>query len=80
MRDLDFDRNEVVVRRGKGQKDRITMLPVVAKARLAAHLVGVRQMLDGDVAAGEGRVVLPDALDRKYQTALLRDAFAGGPV
>jgi site-specific recombinase XerD len=43
VRDLDFDRNQVMVRRGKGQKDRATMLPAGVKERLAAHLVAVKR-------------------------------------
>ena len=65
IKDLDFDRNQIVVRRGKGQKDRVTMLPVAAQERLAAHLSTVRRQHERDLTRGEGRVVLPFALDRK---------------
>ena len=69
VKDLDFDRNQIVVRRGKGQKDRVTMLPVAAQERLAAHLSTVRRQHERDLARGEGRVVLPFALDRMYPGA-----------
>ena len=69
IKDLDFDRNQIVVRRGKGQKDRVTMLPVAAQERLAAHLSTVRRQHERDLTRGEGRVVLPFALDRKYPGA-----------
>jgi integron integrase len=69
VKDLDFARHEIVVRRGKGEKDRRTMLPAAVAPRLQAHLEQVRAQHAGDVAAGCGRVVLPYALDRKYPNA-----------
>jgi len=69
VKDIDFDRREIVVRRGKGQKDRRTMLPARVGERLRAHLVEVKQQHERDVANGHGRVVLPFALDRKYPNA-----------
>ena len=45
------------------------MLPAAVKERLAAHLVTVKRQHERDLARGEGRVVLPDALDRKYPAA-----------
>jgi integron integrase len=69
VKDLDFDRNQIVVRRGKRQKDRITMLPAAMKERLAAHLLTVKRQHERDLTRGEGRVVLPFALDRKYPGA-----------
>ena len=68
-KDVDFDRNEIVVRRGKGQKDRRTMLPEAVKERLRAHLGEVRRRHEEDLAVGHGRVALPDALERKYPNA-----------
>jgi len=59
VKDLDFDRNQVTVRRGKGQKDRVTMLPAGVKERLAAHLVTVKGQHERDLTRGDGRVVLP---------------------
>lgn len=69
IKDIDFGRNEITVRRGKGQKDRRTMLPMAIKDRLASHLVLVREQHVRDLAAGFGRVVLPNALDRKFVNA-----------
>ena len=69
MKDLDFDRREITVRRGKGQKDRRVMLPDASREALEHHLESVRRMHHTDLAAGFGRVVLPGALDRKYPHA-----------
>ena len=69
VKDLDVDRDQIVVRRGKGQKDRVTMLPGGVRERLGAHLVAVKGQHERDLARGEGRVVLPSALDRKYPGA-----------
>jgi integron integrase len=69
VKDLDFDRNQIMVRRGKRQKDRVTMLPAGVKERLAAHLVTVKRQHERDLMRGDGRVVLPFALDRKYPGA-----------
>ena len=66
VKDLDFDRNQIVVRRGKGQKDRRTMLPDSVKARLTAHLSDVRRQHQRDLSNGLGCVTLPGALERKY--------------
>jgi len=48
VKDLDFDRQQIVVRRGKGQKDRVTMLPAAVKERLAAHLLTVKRQHQRD--------------------------------
>jgi integron integrase len=69
VKDLDFDRGEITVRQGKGDKDRVTVLPAVVKRPLEAHLVKVLEIHRQDLAEGYGRVVLPDALDRKYPKA-----------
>lgn len=69
VKDLDFDRHEVVVRRGKGQKDRRTTLPRAMEERLQRHLQEVKRQHERDVAGGVGRVVMPFALDRKYPNA-----------
>jgi len=68
-KDLDFDRHQIVVRQGKGRKDRVTMLPDAARETLTAHLAGVRRLHEADLARGFGRVVLPFALDRKFPHA-----------
>jgi integron integrase len=69
VKDLDFDRHQIVVRRGKGQKDRRTMLPDSVKARLTAHLGDVRRQHQRDLSEGLGHVTLPAALERKYPNA-----------
>jgi integron integrase len=68
-KDLDFERREITVRRGKGQKDRRVMLPDASREALERHLEVVRRIHHADLAAGLGRVVLPGALDRKYPHA-----------
>ena len=68
-KDVDFTTNQIVVREGKGNKDRTTLLPTVVKAPLTVHLVQVRALHHQDQARGDGRVALPDALDRKYRNA-----------
>jgi integron integrase len=69
VKDVDFDRREIMVRRSKGQKDRRVMLPDAIRERLQAHLAEVRRTHERDLAAGFGRVVLPDALERKFPNA-----------
>jgi integron integrase len=69
VKDIDFTANHIVVREGKGDKDRITMLPAVVKEPLTAHLLQVRAVHQQDLTRGFGRVALPDALDRKYRNA-----------
>ena len=69
VQDLDFSRNEILVRDGKGAKDRITMLPESLHAPLQDHLRKVKAIHEKDLADGWGRVLLPDALDRKYPNA-----------
>ncbi|MBI4572366.1 MAG: tyrosine-type recombinase/integrase [candidate division NC10 bacterium] len=62
-------RNEIIVRDGKGAKDRVTMLPESLKAPLQEHLRVVKTLHEQDVADGWGRVQMPNALDRKYPSA-----------
>jgi integron integrase len=70
VKDIDFTRNEIVVREGKGNKDRVTMLPAAVKGALAAaHLERVRALRERDLRGGLGRVALPGALARKYPNA-----------
>lgn len=69
VKDLDFERREIRVRRGKGGQDRVTMLPQTVMPALRAHLEGVRRQHERDLASGGGRVSLPDAMDRKYPAA-----------
>jgi integrase len=65
---LDFARNEILVRHGKGGKDRRTMLPAAAKAEMLGRLDRLRPYYERDVRDGVG-VSLPDALGRKYVRA-----------
>jgi integron integrase len=69
VQDIDFSRSEIVVRSGKGAKDRVTMLPEALAAPLRRHLARVKQIHERDLAAGWGRVQLPDAVERKYPCA-----------
>jgi integron integrase len=69
VKDVDFGVNQITVREGKGNKDRVTMLPAVVKAPLAAHVEGVRTLHQRDLEQGFGRVYLPDALKQKYSNA-----------
>ena len=69
VQDVDFAANQIVVRNGKGDKDRVTMLPAAVKAALARHLDGGREQHRGDLQRGAGWVELPTALMRKYPNA-----------
>ena len=69
VKDLDLERCEILVRDGKGAKDRVTMLPSILVDALRAHLVLVRELHTQDLAAGLPGVYLPYALDRKYPNA-----------
>jgi integron integrase len=69
VQDIDVLKNQILVRNGKGAKDRITMLPDSLKIPLRSHLVSVKAIHDRDLNDGWGRVEMPDALDRKYPNA-----------
>lgn len=69
VKDVDFAGNEIIVRGGKGDRDRVTMLPECYKGRLLRHLAEVRVQHEADVAAGAGWVALPGALGVKYPNA-----------
>lgn len=69
VKDIDFARREILVRDGKGRKDRVTVLPSQLMASLHAHLERVRRQHTLDLSDGAGSVDLPDALDRKYPRA-----------
>ncbi|AOU96632.1 integrase [Acidihalobacter yilgarnensis] len=69
VKDVDFERGEIVVREGKGNKDRVTMLPTRLADELRAHLAQVKTLHENDLAQGFGEVYLPFALARKYPGA-----------
>jgi integron integrase len=69
VRDIDFTKNQIVVRSGKGDKDRYTMLPAATKERFLRHLQDVKRQHEEDLKKGLGRVALPGALERKYPSA-----------
>lgn len=75
VKDLDFARGQVIVRGGKGDKDRVTMLPESLKESLRAHLHEVREWHGRDLAAGFGEVWLPGALRSKWPKAGLEWAW-----
>lgn len=69
VQDVDFDLGHITIRRPKGGRDRVTMLPESTRDRLRDHLINVRTVHEEDLAAGFGHVYLPDALARKYPHA-----------
>ena len=69
VKDVDFDRHAIIVRSGKGDKDRVVMLPRALVPRLRAQLIQVRAVWGQDRATGRGGVYLPHALERKYPRA-----------
>lgn len=69
VKDVDFARREILIREGKGFKDRVTMLPATLGRPLQQHLARVRELHARDLAAGYGDVYLPYALARKYPKA-----------
>ena len=69
VKDVEFERREIVVRDGKGGKDRVTMLPENLVLPLQDQLARARRLHDADLADGFGEVWLPDALAVKYPNA-----------
>src|ERR1017187_8369839 len=69
VKDVDFALNQILVRDGKGMKDRLTMLPVALRQPLQRHLVAVKALHEADLREGFGSVYRPDALARKYPAA-----------
>lgn len=72
VKDVDFGRREIMIREGKGNKDRITMLPITLVAPLREHIERAKALYEEDRAAGRPGVMLPDALDRKYPKAAMQ--------
>jgi integron integrase len=75
VKDIDLERRQVVVRRGKGQKDRVTTFPNAALDPMRSHLETVRALHQRDLEQGQGRVVLPDAVARKYPNAAAQSGW-----
>jgi integron integrase len=69
VKDVDMDLNTLTVRSGKGDKDRVTILPATVKDQLKNHLIEVKSLHESDLSRGYGEVHLPDALSRKYPNA-----------
>ncbi|HID07266.1 MAG TPA: integron integrase, partial [Armatimonadetes bacterium] len=69
VQDMDFDYNLIVVRNGKGGKDRVVPMPGSLKADLEVHLQHTRAVFDADCVKGVGEVYIPEALGRKYPNA-----------
>lgn len=70
IQDVDFDYMQIVIRDGKGKKDRIVPLPNSLVGPLNNHLAIVRQIHQDDLEEGYGNVFLPDALSKKYPNAV----------
>jgi integron integrase len=69
VKDIDFGFSQITIRDGKGNKDRVTMLPNSLKEPLQKHLLRVKSLHDLDLREGFGQVHLPAALERKYPNA-----------
>lgn len=69
VKDIDFERKEIVVRSGKGAKDRVTMLPQALMAILQAHLIKRKELFQEDTQVNKASVYLPYALEHKYKNA-----------
>src|SRR5206468_4894623 len=66
LKDVDFSANQIVVRMGKGSKDRVTILPASSKEALIRHIAAVRRLHQRDLEQDAGWVELPYALERRY--------------
>ncbi len=69
VKDVDFDLNEIVVRAGKGGKDRVTILPASVKEEVRGQIAKVQRLHERDITAGAGWVELPMAVENKWPTA-----------
>ena len=69
VKDIDFERSEIIVRSGKGEKDRVTMLPQSVIVSLQAHLSKRKALFKEDTLANKATVYLPYALEKKYKSA-----------
>lgn len=70
IQDIDFDRKLIVVRDGKGKKDRVVPFPEILREHLRVHLIHVKEIHKQDLDDGFGNVYLPDALATKYPNAM----------
>lgn len=75
VKDIDFTTNRLVIRAGKGDKDRTTLLPVKIKETLKIHLQKIKKMHNQDLARGYKGTTLPDALEKKYANANMEWAW-----
>jgi len=69
IKDVDFGYRQILVREGKGNKDRVTILPLAVETGLEEHLLCVKRCFQKDLEADAGHVKLPGALSRKYPNA-----------
>lgn len=69
VKDIEISRREIIVRSGKGDKDRVTILPESLVGQLEAHIERVKVLHKNDLSSGLGCVYLPYALERKYPAA-----------
>jgi integron integrase len=69
VKDIDFALNTITVRQGKGDKDRVTLLPASLKERLQVQIQKILALHQQDLADGYGEVYMPHALERKYPAA-----------
>jgi integron integrase len=67
--DIDFEYSQITVRKGKGDKDRVTLLPDRLREPLSRHLANVKDLHDRDIEAGYGHTWLPYSLERKHPNA-----------
>jgi integrase len=70
IKDIDFALNTITVRQGKGDKDRVTLLPASLKERLQTQVQKALALHQQDLADGYGEVYMPHALERKYPAAV----------
>ena len=75
VKDIDFSLNTITVRQGKGDKDRVTLLPASLKERLQTQIQKALVLHQQDLADGYGEVYMPHALDRKYPLAARSPAW-----
>jgi integron integrase len=68
VKDVAFDRNQIMIKQGKGNKDRVVPLPLSLKEELQNHLVKVKKLHDKDLENGFGTVFLPQGLEKKYNS------------